>query len=326
MTDIRGVRPAWVAHPPSIPTTVAWGIALALCTAVISGVSVWVNSLGVRAVPDAAVYTTLKNGVAAVILLGALTRLPAAERRRPTRREWRRLLLIGVIGGSIPFVLFFTGLTQMTAPGAAFIHKTMFVWVALLAVPFLGERLGMLQVLAMAGLLGGQLLLAPPDLAGAGWGTGETLIAMATLMWAAEVVIAKRLLGSLPSPVVGAGRMGIGFALLVGYLAVTGGLAGIASVSAEGWAFVLLTGLLLSGYVATWMAALQRAPASAVTAVLVLGAVITTILGALGRGALPGAASVAGAVVLSLAVAVVGIVAARASDAPPRTEPAGVAG
>ncbi len=311
MTTLRLRRPARAGSLPAVPMTVAWGLALALCTALISGVSVWVNSFGVKSVPDAALYTTLKNGVAAMILLGALAFLRPGDRRHLTPGEWRRLLLIGVLGGSIPFVLFFTGLAQATAPGAAFIHKTMFIWVALLAVPFLGERLGLLQVLALGALLGGQLLLAPPNLAGAGWGTGETLITLATLLWAVETVIARRLLGSVPSLVVGTGRMGIGLVLLVGYLAVTGKLGGIVSVSAEGWGWVLLTGVFLAGYVASWMAALQRAPASAVTAVLVLAAVITTLLQALANGTLPAPTAVIGAVVLAVGVVTVGIVTAR---------------
>jgi drug/metabolite transporter (DMT)-like permease len=315
MTTIHLRRPTLASVRPAVPMTVAWGIGLALCTALISGVSVWVNSYGVKTVPDAALYTTLKNGVAAAVLLGALAFLRPGDRRHLTSGEWRRLLVIGVVGGSIPFVLFFTGLAQATAPGAAFIHKPMFIWVALLAVPFLGERLGLLQVLALGALLGGQVLLAPPNLTGAAWGTGETLIALATLLWAVEAVIARRLLGSVPSLVVGAGRMGIGMVLLVGYLVVTGKAGGITTVSAEGWGWVLLTGILLAGYVSSWMAALQRAPATAVTAVLVLAAVITTLLQALASGTLPGAVSVIGALLLAGGVAFVGILAARAPEA-----------
>jgi drug/metabolite transporter (DMT)-like permease len=74
---------------------------------------------------------------------------------------------------------------------------------------------------------------------------------------------------------------------------------------------VLLTGVFLAGYVSSWMAALQRAPASAVTAVLVLAAVITTLLQALANGTLPALTAVIGAVVLALGVVTVGIVTAR---------------
>jgi len=62
--------------------------------------------------------------------------------------------LIAIVGGSLPFLLFFTGLSLASAPSAAFIHKTLFIWVAFLAVPFLGERLGWAQICALGVLLG----------------------------------------------------------------------------------------------------------------------------------------------------------------------------
>ena len=52
----------------------------------------------------------------------------------------------------IAFLLFFSGLAMASAPTAAFIHKTMFIWVALMAVPFLGERLGLVPVAALGAL------------------------------------------------------------------------------------------------------------------------------------------------------------------------------
>ncbi|HEY6013387.1 MAG TPA: hypothetical protein VIU37_05255, partial [Candidatus Limnocylindrales bacterium] len=45
------------------------GVLLAFGTAAISGLSVYLNSFGVKAVSDAAVYTTAKNGVAAIVLV-----------------------------------------------------------------------------------------------------------------------------------------------------------------------------------------------------------------------------------------------------------------
>jgi drug/metabolite transporter (DMT)-like permease len=48
--------------------------------------------------------------------------------------------------------------------------------------------------------------------------------------------------------------------------------------------WVLVTGVILAGYVATWFAALSRAPALDVTAVLVIGAVITALLAAAVNG------------------------------------------
>ena len=119
------------------------GVALALATALISGVAIFVNSYAVKEIADAALFTTLKNSVAALALLGVT--VLAARRPLPLpagARTWMGMTLVGVFGGGVAFLLFFSGLAMASAPSAAFIHKTLFVWVALLAVPFLGERLG----------------------------------------------------------------------------------------------------------------------------------------------------------------------------------------
>jgi drug/metabolite transporter (DMT)-like permease len=301
---------------------------LALATALISGVSIWVNAFAVKQLPDAAVYTTLKNGVAAALLVGlVLLTVSRPAVRAVTPRSWGRLALIGVVGGSVPFLLFFTGLAQASAPSAAFIHKTLFVWVALLAVPFLGERLGWVQLGALGVLLAGQALVLTP--AGIEWGTGETLIALATLLWAVEAIVAKRVLRSVPSAVVGASRLGFGLVVLAGYLVVTGKLGIVAALGAEQWGWVLLTGGLLFGYVGTWFAALQRAPASLVTAILVLGAPVTAALQAIQAGGLPAAPALAGQGLIlaaGLALALPVIRAGTRTPAPARASAGSAAG
>jgi drug/metabolite transporter (DMT)-like permease len=55
-------------------------------------------------------------------------------------------------------------------------------------------------------------------------------------------------------------------------------------MTAEQAGWVLLTGVLLAGYVGTWFAALQRAQAVDVTAVLVLAAPVTAALNAAANG------------------------------------------
>ncbi len=296
---------------PRIPLTTGWGVGLAALTAVISGFSVFINSYAVKELPDAAVYTTLKNGVAAAILLVvALAVVPRAEVRSIDRRSWGVMGLIGVIGGSIPFLLFFTGLAMASAPTAAFIHKTLFLWVLVLAVPFLGERLGWFPIAAVGVLLAGQVLVAPPT--GVTWGQGETMILGATLLWAVEVILARKLLiGAVPSPVLGAARMSIGLIILVGYLVVTGRLPVVAGLTATQWSWALSTGILLSAYVATWMAALRRAPASVVASVLVLGAPMTAILAGVVNGKTPELPAVIGQVLIATAVGLVALLAIR---------------
>ncbi len=292
------------------------GVGLALVTALISGLAVFVNSYGVKQVPDAAVYTTLKNGVAALLLLGlALLLTRRSEVRALDRRAWAGMALIGIIGGSIPFLLFFSGLAMASAPTAAFIHKTLFVWVAVLAVPLLGERLGWFPIAALGLLLAGQALVSPPI--GVSWGAGETMIAAATLLWSVEVVIARRLLlGNVPSAVLGAARLGIGLIVLVGYLGVTGRFSVIAGLTATQWAWALGTGVLLAGYVATWLAALERAPASVVASVLVIAAPISAILQAIANGATPSAQVLAGQLAITLGAAAMAVIALRSTRQP----------
>ena len=286
------------------------GIAFALATALISGVAIFVNSYAVKEITDAAVFTTLKNGIAALALLGVAVLATRGRRELPVgARTWSGMTLVGIFGGGVAFLLFFSGLAMASAPSAAFIHKTLFVWVAMLAVPFLGERLGLIQIGALAALLGSQLLITPPS--GVTWGMGETLIAAATLIWAAEVVFAKRLLARVDPLVLGVGRLGIGLIVLIGYVGATGKLGTLLALDATQWVWVVGTGALLAGYVGTWFAALRFAPASVVTSVLVLGAPITATLASIANGTLPQAQPLAGYVLALLAAGTVAFVAAR---------------
>ena len=272
----------------------AIGVSLALTTALISGVAVFLNSQAVRAFPDATLFTTLKNSVAALVLLGAALAAGGLPRGLGSRR-WLGLVALGIVGGSVPFLLFFNGLAAASAPAAAIIHKTLFIWVALLAVVVLRERLGPWVFGALGVLLAAQLMIQPP--AGVSWGGGESLIALATAFWAVETVIARRLLASVPALTAGTARMGFGLMVLTGYLAFSGRLGLIATLGIAQWAWVIGTGVLLACYVATWYGALKRAPATVVTAVLTLGAPITALLQAVASGTVPAPLPLAGQLV-----------------------------
>jgi drug/metabolite transporter (DMT)-like permease len=299
------------------------GLAFAGATAVISGVAVFVNADGVRAFGDATAYTTAKNLVAALLLgvlaLLATRRGSTAALRRPTsRRGWWQLLAIGVIGGSVPFVLFFEGLARATAGDAAFLHKTLVVWVAVLAVPLLRERLGALQVVAVIALVVGQAVLLGgfPDLAA---GSGELMILAATLLWSVEVIVAKRVLTEVTPLTVGVARMGLGTLALIVWTVATRGSQVLLGMDGTQLAWAVATGAILAAYVATWLAALSRAPAVDVTAVLVAASILTALLEvAAGRTALSPA--LPGLLVLGAGVAVAAVGALRRS--PPAAAPA----
>jgi drug/metabolite transporter (DMT)-like permease len=262
------------------PSRQATGVALAFGTAVVSGVAVFVNSRGVSHFDDATVYTTAKNAVAGLLLVAlALPLLPSTrvEARPRSQRQWAGLVALAAIGGSIPFVLFFEGLSRATATQAAFIHKTLVVWVALLAVPLLRERLGPPHYAAIALVLAGQAWLAG-DPGVVVFGAGEAMILAATLLWAVEVILVKRLVAGIEPRTLAAARMGLGTVILLGWLAVSGRLGDLTVLSGDQWSWAIATGLLLTAYVATWYAALARAQAVDVTAVLVFAAVVTAVI------------------------------------------------
>ncbi len=288
------------------------GIALAFVTACISGVSIWVNGHALAHFSDATVYTTAKNLVAGVLLL-ALLLVPGSHGRASlssiTRRRWPALLAVAVIGGSVPFVLFFDGLKDSTATQAAFLQKTLIVWVALLAVPLLKERFGWPHAVAIGLLVGGQAWLAG-KLGHVAFGKGEAMILVATLLWSVEIVFVKYLLRSIPPSVVAAARMGVGTVLLICWLALTGALGDLAGLSALQWRWAVLTGLLLFAYVGTWFAALARAQAIDVTAVLVFGALVTAILSGVVDGS---AIGVGGTVLIAVGSGVIAWTALRRS-------------
>ncbi len=275
----------------SLPTR-RTGVLLATMTAVISGVAVFINGYGVRAWAGTASptsYTTFKNGIAAFVLLAvglALTRRRSREGlTRPSRgRQWIGLALVAALGGALAFALFFEGLARASSSQAAFIHKTLIIWVGILAVGLLHEKVRPMHVAAIGLLVAGQFVLVG-GISDVTIGVGELMILGATLLWSVEIILSKRLLAELSSLTVGLARMGGGAALLILFGILNGSLAAVGTVSLAQIAWVLVTGIVLSGYVASWYAALARAPALDVTAILVAGAVITAILRSLVDGA-----------------------------------------
>jgi drug/metabolite transporter (DMT)-like permease len=259
---------------------------------------VFVNSYGVRAGATPAVYTTAKNLVAVAVLsfvaligwtvrtrrfgsaaANFVTTAPEAREVPATRRwvEWLALAYVGVIGGGLAFVLFFDGLAQSEPAPAAFWRDTLVLWVAVLAVFSLRERLRWWNLAAIVLLFSGEVVVS----GGVGQlvaNRGEVDVLASSVLWALEVVVARRLLRTRSPATLAVVRMGLGALTLVVYLAASGSLGQLGAMNADQWHWALWTGLLLSAYVATWMSALARARAIDVTSVLASSALVTWLL------------------------------------------------
>jgi len=256
------------------------GIMLAFGAAIVSGISIYVNKFGVAQIRNPFIYTTVKNSIVVIGLLAAVGLLASwKELRGLTPTRWLAWISLGVIGGGVPFLLFFQGLTTASAASAALVQKSLFLWVALLALPLLKERLSAWQVLGLAVLAVGQFLLQPLTHWG-GWGTGETLILIATLLWAVETILAKKVLGWMSSQAAALGRMGIGALVMWIFLSFTGRAGMAFTLNGTQWLWIVVTAVFLMAYVWIWYSALKWAPATLVTSVLTIGAIITILLSA----------------------------------------------
>lgn len=255
------------------------GVSFTLATALISGFSIWLNAFGVTGI-NPGVFTGLKNlGVGLVLIAIILIFRQWNELRSLSRKSWLKLLSIGLIGGSAPFILFFNGLVQTTGARAGFIHKTMFIYVALLAVWFLKERITRYIGIGLVALLAGQILFLQtvPRM----FAMGDLMIFGATLLWAIEIIIAKKTLATVSPNLVAAGRMFFGGIFIWIYLFFTGAASSATSMTVEQWLWVAVTTLMLCGYVLTFYHGLARVPAHVATSLLALGAPITVALQAL---------------------------------------------
>ena len=204
----------------TIPRTTRAGLLLALGAATISGFAVSLNAIAVKAAPGPVAFTTAKNIIAALLIGAVLLLGPARAQARPALRalrprQWATLGYVGVVSGGIAFALFFSGLFVAAGTEAAFLQKSLIIWVAVLAVPLLHERVSLPAVGAVVALVVGQalLLLANPR-GGAASAVGLVMVLAATLLWSGEIVLVRGQLTSLPAPLLGAVRMGAGSLVL----------------------------------------------------------------------------------------------------------------
>lgn len=257
-----------------------YATALALITAVISGTNNFLTKIAVTAVKDPIVFTTLKNAIVAAFLIGIILMLGKwREIISLTRGQMLRLLAIGAIGGSVPFALFFAGLMKTSALNAGLIHKTLFVWVLLLAVPFLKERFSLLQWVGVGALFAANFVVG--GFKGFNFNMGELMVLGATLLWAVENVIAKVALKDISSITVAGARMIVGSLILFAFVLGKGSTVPRSALSLEQWGWTALTSVLLLGYVLTWYTALKHAPATYVAALLVPATLVTNALTAI---------------------------------------------
>ena len=294
---------------------VAPGILLVFLTVLFSGVSNFVNAqaLGQNPAWNSDLFVTLRNVTVALLLVPLVLLAGRTAQARLSRIDWLKLGTIGLVGGAIPFVLFFRGLQMAGSSGAAtatFGYRALFLVAAVLGVVFLKERVSRRLALAAVLLLAGNALLL--SLTAPIWTDGTAYVLLATVLWAGEYTLSKHTLRNVSSGTVALGRMGFGGAFLLVYVALTGQLSGFAAISGPQWGWIALSVILLLGFVTTWYAGLKTVDVSLATAMLVLAFPITWALGFLASKSTFGLPQLAGVVAITIGVALaVGLASLR---------------
>lgn len=268
------------------------GLAFVFLTAMVSGFSIYFNSLVVKGL-NPFIFTTMKNIIVAFFLLAALFLLKEFHSlKQLSAKQWAKLIAIGLIGGSVPFWLYFyaikIGSELYSSPygvAAGFFHKaTLFIFVTILAALFLKEKI------SKNFLAGGTLLLAANYVVGQalpGPGLPELLLFTAVFFWAVETVLSKWTLKELSGNQVAFGRMFFGSIVLVALLFATGQGTQFMSFDSQTLFWGFATSVPLFFYVFFLYNGLKQIEASKAVVILLLGQPITLAFSFIFNGAMP---------------------------------------
>jgi drug/metabolite transporter (DMT)-like permease len=263
----------------------------------------------------------LRTGVAALVLLPWC----GPVLRGPGRQHLPRLIaagLVGMVGYNLPVTF---GLRWVPAATAGLVLASEPVWLLLLAVAFLGERVSRRSWIGAAVALAGVALLAGPGvLSGRGGGrelAGVGLVALGTLLFAAYTLMLRPLSRACgPVPATAASTV----AGSVFYLAFAGTVApgqlGRLPAAAWGELAFLAIGSNVVGMLA-WNLAVVRLPGSRAGLLLYLEPLVSVAGAVVLLGERPSASLAVGGVLILGGIAATWLPGAR--DPCPSPEPRG---
>lgn len=252
------------------------GTLLVLLTAFISGISIVINKFFVVKI-DPLIFTAIRAFFIGIIFLFISLYFSKAGKFKQT--SWKNLILIGIIGGCIAFWLFFAGLKLTTAGRAAFLHKTLPIYAVILAFIFLKEKITKKQLIAMLVMLAGLLLLELTEISSE-IRIGDMLVLSATILWAIENTLAKKVMLDKESNwVVTFSRMFFGSLILFAIIFISGKTNLIFSLTSQQIFYITASTILLFLYVFTWYWGLKYINLSKASTILLISPVISLILG-----------------------------------------------
>jgi drug/metabolite transporter (DMT)-like permease len=192
--------------------------------------------------------------------------------------SWKYLLAIGIIGGGMAFLLFFSGLKLTTAGRAAFLHKTLPLYITLFAFLFLKEKVTRKQAGAMLVMFFGTFLILSSQISFEVL-LGDILVIGATILWAVENIIAKHVMKKETNWVVTFSRMFFGAVFLFGIMLLMGKAGLLLSITGEQLLYILASTAILFCYVGCWYYSIRWINVSKASSLLLIAPVVSLLLG-----------------------------------------------
>jgi drug/metabolite transporter (DMT)-like permease len=258
------------------------GTIFAILAAIISGISIPLNKIFVVDI-DPMVFTSIR-----LLLIGVVFLLISFLRHEHINKKIniKYLALIAIIGGAFAFLLFFTGLKLTTSGRAAFLQKTLPVYVVLFAFLFLKEKISRKHFYSILIMLIGTVVIYYSDIIPSQlWLNpflGDLLVIGATVLWALENVIARKVMIKDESNIiVSFFRMFFGGIILFALALFLGKYDALISLNSQQIINVSVSTIILFGYVFFWYLSLKLINASKASSLLLIAPVISLLLGIL---------------------------------------------
>jgi len=231
--------------------------------------------------PITLVTTRFALGVALLLVLLRARRVPVL----PPRELWGPLALMGFVGVFVHQLLQSFALTMTGAISTGWLIGLTPLWSAMLSAWLLRERFPPAKVAGLAlGFAGAALVVTRGQLGAARLAlpatTGDLMILASTLNWAVYSVLGHPVLKRLGATRATAGALLFGWLMLLPLFVVRAAWREYAHLSSAGWGAVLFLGIACSGLgYLFWYGALEKIPASAVSALLYLEPLVTLAAG-----------------------------------------------
>jgi drug/metabolite transporter (DMT)-like permease len=264
------------------------GTILAVIAAVISGISIPANKLFVVDL-DPTVFTALRAVIIGTAFLIIASFQAKFNFKKIGKANWKYLIPIAVIGGAIAFMLFFNGLKLTTAGRGAFLQKTLPLFVVVLSVLFLKEKLTRRYAIAVALMFAGMMLIYLTQIGPASFwqnpSLGDALVLAATFLWGIEAVLAKKaMLKGDGNFIVSFARMLIGGIVIFCFILLMGNGGLLLKITSAQLLNILVSTSLLFGYVFCWFWSIKLISASKASATLLMAPVISLAIGVVAFG------------------------------------------